>query len=120
METVPGLSITGMIGLGIGGWAMWNVLLWGMAHDEADKNNKRFNFKKYRQRHIDDAIVSLLVGVPIVVWKNVFIWKAVFSVILRLDIPYDTIGLLGAGPLCQFLYFGAKWLFSAINKVRQK
>lgn len=112
------MSLIAKIGLGLLGWLMWNVLLWGMAHEKADKKNKRFNFKKYKQTHIDDAVVSLVVGVPIIVWKNQFVWELILHTILKTEIPYDNIGYLGAGPLCQAMYLAVKWLFNLVQRFR--
>ena len=100
--------------IAIAGCIGWNVLLWGLAHDEADKEDKSFNWVKYKRSNLDDFVVTLLVGVPLVVWKNEWLWEVLvnrvplYFVGTWVSIPYDCVGLLFAGPVIQLCYMGVK------------
>ena len=108
--------------IGVLGCFGWNVLLWGLAHDESDKLNKPFNWKKYKRQSIDDAVVTLLVGVPLVVWKNEWLWEMIVNKLPLYfyqkwtPLLYDSIGLIFAGPIIQICYMLIKKMKRCFGK----
>ena len=100
--------------IALAGWIGWNILLWGFAHDEAELKSKAFSWKQYKKANIDDAVVTLFVGVPLVVWKSEWLWGICVNKLPSYffdsweNLPYDSVGLVFSGPLVQLLYFVVK------------
>jgi len=86
------------------GWVVFNFIILGMAKDKDDEKKKRFNYRIWWRYHWDNVVITLLL-LPAVVEFSEDIWVYVVNGLFNQDLAYSRLGLMGAVPLTQLIYY---------------
>lgn len=86
------------------GFIFFNVITLGLAKDEKDEQKKRFNYKVWWRYHWDNVLVTFL-AIPLVVEFTDDLWRLVINDVFSKDWEYNTLALMAAVPLVQWIYY---------------